>query len=135
MAFIQADLYGGGVHAGVGGVQRGDVVDHSDIREHHLEILGIDDLVDERFYLGHVIVGDFDAGSGGDLDVHRKLPGVGLRKEREAQEGIDGEAGHKDRQQECQRQSRGLQCDADGAFVKIEQAIELAIEPGIEAAS
>ena len=77
MALIQRHLDGGGVHSGVGGVEGGDIVDHADIRKDHLEILRSNDVADQVFDLGHVVVGDFDARSGGNFDIHGELAGIG----------------------------------------------------------
>ena len=84
---------------------------------------GSDDLADQVFDLGDIVVGDFDARSGGNFHVDGELSGVGLRKEGPAEKGIDAQTGHKNAQQQRQRQSGTLQRAADPAFIKIQQRL------------
>ena len=52
MALIQSRLNGGGVHSGVGGIERREVVHHSDIRNDHLEFRGRDIVPDQVLDFG-----------------------------------------------------------------------------------
>ena len=77
MIGVQSGLNGGRVFAGVGGVQRRKVVDHTDIGNHHLQIARHHHVVNEVLDLRDVLLGDLYSRAGGDLDVHGELPGIG----------------------------------------------------------
>ncbi len=53
-----------------------------------------------------ILVGDFDARAGGDLQVDGELAGVGLREERHAQQRINRQAGYEQAQQTHDREHR-----------------------------
>ncbi len=84
MRFVQLHLDGGGVRAGVGRVQRGEVRNHANIRHDHLEVLRFDFVPNQIFDFGHVLVGYFNARPGGNFEVDAELAGIGLGKERQA---------------------------------------------------
>ena len=59
----QLGLDGGRVGAGVGGVERREIVDHADIGNGDAEIVRGDGVLDQIFDSGHIFVGQFDAAS------------------------------------------------------------------------
>jgi hypothetical protein len=70
------------------------IVHHADIRQHHLEIRGLDIVPDQVFDFGHVLLVTSMRVPVGTFHVHGELPGVGLRKEGHAEERIDSQARH-----------------------------------------
>ncbi len=130
---IQLHLDGAGVLAGVGGVERGEVIDYADVGDYHAEVVRGDDAMDQVFDTLDVLFGDFQAGTGGGLHVDGELAGVGAREEGNAEEGIDPQAEHEYGSQGCYGQARTDERAAHQALVEIEELSESTVEGGIEA--
>ena len=95
MIVVQCYLHGAGILAGIVGIERREIVHYADIGDHHFEIMGAHDLVDQVFHFLYILFGHFDPRAGGDLHIDGKLPGVGLGKKRHAQKWIDRQAKQK----------------------------------------
>ncbi len=93
-------------------------------------------VADQVFDLRHIVVGHFEARSGGNLHVDGELPGVGLRKEGPAEKRIDGEARHEHAQQQRTASEPGrFRHRRTAALIEIQQAVEPPVEPCIEPAA
>ena len=53
----------------------------------HFQVFRVDAVADEVFNLGDVLFGDFEAGTGGHLEIYRELPGIGLGKKARPRKG------------------------------------------------
>ena len=93
---IERHLYGCGVLSLIRGVQGGNIVDHTDIRQHHFQIPWLDHSVDHALDPGYIIVGNFDSRSRGSLKINRELARIGLREKRPAHKGKDSQACNED---------------------------------------
>ena len=89
-------------------------------------------LADVVFDALDVLVGEFDARAGWRLDVDHELAGIGARKERHAEKGIEPEAEDEHAEDGEHSGRRTQQCFADGDVVVHEHLVVLAIEPGDE---
>ena len=99
-----------------------------------LKSSGLDRVPDQVLHLGHVLVGDLDARSGGRLDVDGELAGVGPRKKRQAQKRIDRQTEHETRQRARPRSGRDAQGPAHPVFIDIQDLVESAVESAVEPA-
>src|ERR1039457_2330981 len=108
MDFVEGRLKGCCVLSGVGGVERGEIVDYTDVRDDHLQLRGRNHLPDQILYFGYVLVGHFNTGSGGHFDIERELARIGLREEGPPKKWIDRQAHEEDAHEERNSQRRAF---------------------------
>ncbi len=117
MIVVQRYLNGAGILARVVCIQGREIVHHSDVREHHLEIVGAYDLVNQVFHFLYILFGHFNPRAGGGLHVDGELARVGSGKERHAAERIDPQTEEKHARQRQHGPARPYQRAAYPAFV------------------
>ena len=130
---LQAHLHGGGVHAGVARINRREVRRGTDVGDDHLQIFRLHGLPHDFLQFGDLLLGKADAGAGRQLHVHHELARIGAGEESEIELRIEEEAEDDDAAESQQNQHRRLQHHADDFFVKVAEALEHGIEPGVEA--
>src|ERR1017187_6103342 len=130
---LQTDLYEGGVHGRVGGVDGGEIGCGTDVGDDHPEVLRGDDLADEIFHFGDSILRNAEARAGGSLQVDDELAGVRAGEEGETQLGEQHEARGTEKAEARQGETGGAQGGPDQHVVDLEEALEAVVEPDIEA--
>ena len=92
MIFLQTHLNECGVHAGIGGEQRGEIGHDPDIRDHGVQFFRRNYLANDVFHGLDVALGHLDAGARGGFNVDDKLARVCSGEERKANQRIENEA-------------------------------------------
>ncbi len=116
------------VGSGVDRIERGKIRDHANIGHDHLEILLVDTMANQVFQFGYILFSVFNASSGRNLQINRELASVGFWEERQAQHGIDGQAGQEHRCQSRYRQARPLQSSPNPVLIKVQDPVEPPVE-------
>ena len=129
MVFAQVNLHKGGVHSGVAGVDRGQVGRDADIGDDHLQIAFGNDGADIVLNLRDVFVGNFQARTGGRLDVNDELTGIGAWEVGASDKGEKNGEEHHDGGEDVDGGAAGaFQRTRDLCFVIIQQALEEFVE-------
>src|SRR6185437_7585898 len=66
---VERHLHGGGVGAGVAGVERGEARDHADVGDHQLQVRERNNPADQALDLLHLLGHDFDPGARLRLEI------------------------------------------------------------------
>ena len=101
---FQTDLYECRVRGRIAGIDRGKSRRHSDVRQNDAQIIGGYDLPDETLHFRYFGFSHRNASPGRRLHVDDEHSGVASRKERQAHERKQGEAG--DERTSAKRDSR-----------------------------
>ncbi len=104
MPLIQSCLNGRRILSGIRGVERGEIVDHSNVGNDHLQVRGGNHVPDQILDFRDVLVRDLQAAPGGHLNVERELPGIGLREKGSPQKRIDRQASDEHAEEQSERQ-------------------------------
>ena len=132
MRFFERDLDGGRVGPRVAGVERGKVRNHSDVGDHHFQVVGVHLLLDQILDLLDVLLGHFKAGPGRNFQVDGELSRIGSREKGQAEKRIDGQAKNECAAQNRHGEPRPHQRPLNPVLIRIQKAVKLPVELGGE---
>ena len=121
------------VHGCIGRVHGRKAVIDPDIVYDDRKVVGIDCFTNDLLGAGEFLFGNLEAGAGGGLDIDDKLPRVRLREIREAQQGVERQAGEEDYPEDRQHPDRPAQYVLHRDFVSRQHPLKEAIETVVEA--
>ena len=123
MTRLEADHHEARIGGGVGRVDRGETGGEAQVRHHHREVVGRNDLVDQLLEPAGQVFGHLDSRAERSADVDDELAGVGAREQLGADPGRHREAGDEQRGDRSDNQQLAIQRAREHPFVPQGEAI------------
>ena len=133
MPLVEAHLHRGGAGTGVRIEDGIEARSGADVGDNDLQVVCGNDLADDVFDLADQLVGQFQPGARGRLEVDQKLAGIRPREIALTHQRVEGQADQEQTENHRNSQDRATQRYPQVSLVAVQHAGKLVVEPGIEA--